>query len=132
MQSIATVEQLLDLRHRFRSVFLLRQAADYRFELPMLTETVNRNISLRFNGYKNECGCFTGGLLMGLCAVFLLPYVLLSSIPIADLGWRHLGLSVLGLIACMFIGKALGILFGRLRMVRTLNDAIAQVGSGPM
>jgi len=58
--------------------------------------------------------------------------VLLSSIPIADLGWRHLGLSVLGLIACMFIGKALGILFGRLRMVRTLNDAIAQVGSGPM
>ena len=132
MPSIATLEQLLELRHRFRSVFLLRHATDYRFELPMLTEQVNRDIGLRFNSHKNECGCFAGGLLVGLCGVSLLLYVLLSGISIADLGWRQLGLSLLGLIACLFIGKALWVLYSRLRMVGTLNEAIALAGGSPV
>lgn len=97
---------------------------NYKFDLQGLTSEDNQNISNAVNHYNNACGCKTGGLLMSLtfCGTILFFFITdgaLSTVTLGQLLWL-IGLAIAGAL----MGKAIGILWSKWKLIQLSNELL--------
>lgn len=121
MNVINSVEQLRAINHRLGITAFFDRVPHYRFAIPELSESINREASERMSNYQNACGCFEGGLLMGITVIgFVVSYVI-SGRSISAFGMRDL-LTFLGLFfVSTLVGKMFGVLWARVRAVQLVR-----------
>ena len=78
MKEINSVIQLYSISRRGLFASLFHKIADYKLSVLSTLEKINNQISCLFNRYKNECGCFVGGLFMGTSVIVTTIYFLIS------------------------------------------------------
>ena len=116
MKEINSITQLHSVVRRDVFSSLFNKIPDYKLSLPSTSETRNNQISYLLNRYKNECGCFVGGLFMGTSVIVISSYFLMSEAEFLELAWS----SIFGVVAIVFassiIGKIVGKLFAKVQM----------------
>lgn len=125
MQYIDSVEQLRKVAHQLRAISFVRKLPDYQFDIPELSAEVNQKASQVMNKYKNECGCFTGGLFMGISVISVISYYLISSQSVSDVGLKHLIFFIVLISGGALTGKMIGLLWARFRMVQLVRATLA-------
>jgi len=121
MKEIRSINQLHSVVRRDVIASLFTKIPDYKLVLPTESETKNKQISSRLNRYKNECGCFAGGLFMGLIVIFITCYFLLGEVSFLDLDWYTLP-GVVGIVfTSSLAGKFVGLLWAKVQMLRTVR-----------
>lgn len=124
MQDINSVEQLRKIDRQFRTISLVRKMPDYQFVIPELSESTNHEASQLMNNYKNECGCFTGGLSMGVSVISIISYYLISDQRVLDIDLKHLIFFTVLIIGSALLGKIVGLLWARFRMVQVVRKTV--------
>jgi hypothetical protein len=121
MNVISSVEQLRALSRTPSILRFFGRVPDCQFAIPELSETSNREATERLSNYRNACGCFAGGLVMGLAVIgFVIAYAL-SGRGISDFGVMDF-LMFLGLFtASTLVGKSLGMLWARVRAIQLVR-----------
>ena len=121
MNVINSVEQLRAINHRLGITSCFDRVTHYRFAIPELPESRNREANERMSNYQNACGCFEGGLLMGITVIgFIVSYVI-SGRSISAFGVKEF-LTFLGLFfVSTLAGKMFGLLLARVRAVQLVR-----------
>lgn len=125
MQYIDSVEQLRKIDRQLRAISLVSKMPDYQFTIPELSESTNHETSQLMNNYKNDCGCFTGGLFMGVSFISIISYYLISRQRIFDINLKHFIFIISFIFGSAIIGKIVGLLWARFRMVQVVRKTIA-------
>ncbi len=121
MKEIRSINQLHSVVRRDVIASLFNKIPDYKLVLPTESEAKNKQMGSRLNRYKNDCGCFTGGIFMGLSVIFFTSYFLLGEVAFLDLDWYTM-LGVVGIVfASSLAGKIVGLLWAKVQMVRTVR-----------
>lgn len=120
MNVINSAEQLRAINHRL-GITSFFDVPHYRFAIPELSESSNREANERMTNYQNACGCFEGGLLMGITVIgFVVSYVI-SGRSISAFGMEDF-LIFLGLFfVSTLVGKMFGVLWARVRAVQLVR-----------
>lgn len=125
MQNINSVEQLRKIDRQLRTFSLVSNMPDYQFTIPELSESINQEKSQLLNNYKNECGCSTGSLFMGVSIISIISYYLISKQGISDIDLKNLLLFTVLVIGSALIGKIVGLLWARFRMIQVVRKTVA-------
>jgi hypothetical protein len=88
-----------------------------RFELPELSSDQNRTFSVLCNRLQKACGCASGGLFMSVAAVVLAAGVFIGGDGLSDVDLMLALRSVGTLIVATAVGKLLGLLWARWRLL---------------
>lgn len=127
MKEISSINQLHSVVRGDVVASLFNKIPDYELVLPSESEDKNNQISSRLNRYKNECGCFTGGLFMGMSVIVITSYFLLGEAVFLDMDWY----AMLGVVVIVFVsliaGKIVGLLWAKVQMIRTVRRIIREV-----
>lgn len=124
MEHINSIEQLMRVDYLLRSISIGSGMPDYQFIIPELSESTNHEVSQLMNNYKNECGCFTGGLFMGLSVISVISYYLISSQRVSDIDLKHIIFSTGFIIGSALLGKIVGLLWARFRMIQLVQKTL--------
>ena len=118
MNIISSVEQLRALARGRALIRFFQRIPDSQFAIPELSEASNREATERLSNYRSTCGCFAGGLVMGLSVIGFFVAYALSGRRITDFGVMDF-LLFLGLFTVStLVGKSLGVLWARVRAVQ--------------
>ena len=121
MNVINSVEQLRAINHRLGITSFFDRMPHYRFAIPELSESSNREASERMSNYQNACGCFEGGLLMGISVIGFVASYVISGRSISAFGVKEF-LAFLGLLfVSTLVGKMFGVLWARVRTVQLVR-----------
>lgn len=121
MDVISSVEQLRALSRRRALLGLLQRIPDSQFAIPELSDASNRDATVRLSNYRTVCGCFAGGLVMGLSVIGFFVAYALSGRGISDFGVMD-SLVFVGLFAVStLVGKSLGVLWARVRAIQLVR-----------
>lgn len=122
MNVINSVEQLRAINQGLGITSFLDRVPHYRFAIPQLSESSNRQASEWMSNYQNACGCFEGGLLMGITVIgFVVSYVI-SGRSISAFGVKEFLAFVGLLVVSTLVGKMLGVLWARVRAVQLIRQ----------
>jgi hypothetical protein len=95
---------------------------------PELSLAHNRSFSMLAAGYQKACGCAAGGLFMTIAVAAMIGYfVIHHRHPLDDVAIGHLATLLGGGALAALTGKAVGLLWARLRLlmlVTTMQRAI--------
>ena len=121
MEIVKNIEKVDVIRSQVRSFSFQNELPEYEFELQGLPDIVNQRITQQYRQFKHACGCFEGGLCMGITAFSILLYSLFSSVGFVSFFKMH-GFKVLGiLLLTAAVGKGFGLLYARFKFMRQLN-----------
>lgn len=124
-RQIHTLDQLRVLKKHLWRLRLADDSPDFDFSLAQLSEQQNQQLGEQVNRYKNECGCFLAGLLMGVSVLLMLIHFFISY-GFADIGIRTL-LTFAGLlVSAALSGKLLAMLWARLRLINVVNSVLVE------
>lgn len=128
MQNIHSVEQLREIDRQLRTILLVsKKMPYYQFAIPELSESTNDEASQLMNNYKSVCGCFTGGLLMGLSVISIISYYLVSNQRVSDIDLKHFIFFTVLIIGSALLGKMVGLLWARFRMVQVVRKTVTLI-----
>jgi hypothetical protein len=122
MQPISSIKELQNLYYLLRSFSIVKNRSDFLLDLPMLSRTTNHLISQRLNNYKNACGCFTGGLFLGISVILLSIYFIFGNISFSENILQIVFSSVGFVIGSSLLGKISGLIWARFRMIQLLGN----------
>ncbi len=125
IQKVNSLEQLQEIYHQLRTISFIKKGSDYQFFLPELSVAANDEVSQVLNSYKHECGCFLGGLFMGISTLCIVGYYLVFARHTLEINLRHVLLSIMFIITSALIGKMVGLLWARFQMIQVVNKTIA-------
>lgn len=125
MNQINSVEQLRAANRRLGVGSLIGRVPYYQFAIPDLPEASNRDASQLMSNYQNACGCFAGGLLMGATVIGFIVQYLMSGRGVSDVGLPDFALFLALFVCSTLIGKMLGVLWARFRMVQVVRRMMA-------
>jgi hypothetical protein len=125
MNEIISVEQLRAINRQLWLVSVVNQAPHYQFAIPDLPESSNRQASQWMSKYRNVCGCFTGHLLMGVTLISFTVHYLASGRGISEFGLRDFAVFIALFVGSALLGKMLGVLWARVRMVQVIRKMMA-------
>lgn len=121
MKEINSIKQLHSMVRVDAVASIFSKVPDYKVVLPSKSEDKNNEISGLLNRYKNECGCFTGGLFMGMSVISIIGYFLGSEAAISDLNvYALFGLAGI-VFASSIAGKIVGLLWAKAQMIRIVR-----------
>jgi hypothetical protein len=103
----------------------LRSVPHYRFALPAFSEADNLIATQKLTNYRRACGCFAGGLLMSLCVVGFAARLVLGGRRLVDFGARDLLVFFTLFTVSTLAGKALGLLWARVRAIQLVRRIAA-------
>lgn len=127
MKEISSINQLHTVVYRDVFVSLVSKIPDYKLALPSESEDKNNQISNLLNRYKNECGCFIGGLSMGISVIVITSYFVMSEATFLDLDLSAM-IVVVGIVfASSIIGKVVGLVWAKVQMFRTVRRIVFSV-----
>ena len=121
MEHIDSIEKLWQLKRQAWSFRRLSKMPDYSFNLPGLSEKVNHDLGEMMNIHKNECGCTTGGLFMGTSVICIAGYYIFGTPRFRDVDVRQLSMIASIILACAVLGKLLGLIRARIKMIQLIN-----------
>lgn len=124
MQNIISAEQLRITHQQLLTNLIISNKSDYYFTIPQLSESSNQEVSQLMNKHKNECGCSLGSKFMGLGIVALICYFIIDQQPVFQKNFKHYIIIVSFIIGCAIIGKIVGLLWARFRMIQIVNKTI--------
>ncbi len=122
--TIASHSELLALYADLRRVDGLRTTMHYDFRLPELDRAVNDRLSAVMNRYAGACGCNSGSLVMSLGVLALLLEYFVMGGQFASIGARELWWWGGWAITFAVVGKLVGLLWARWRMISVIRDAV--------
>lgn len=126
---ISSVEQLRALSRGTTLIRFLRRVPHSEFAIPELSEQSNREATERLANYRNACGCFAGGLVMGLSVIGFVVVYAFSGRGLADFGVMDF-LLFLGLFTVStLVGKSLGVLWARVRAIQLVRRVATLVAA---
>ena len=99
----------------------LRNVPDLKFALPVFSEADNRNATQRLTNYRRACGCFAGGLISSLCIVGFAVSWFIGPRHLSEFGAMNLLQFFALFTVSMFAGKALGVLWARVRAIQLVR-----------
>jgi len=126
IEVISSIEQMRALSRQFGLALLAGQVPRLRFAITGLSEASNREASERMSNYQSECGCFAGGLLTGLFAITFIIHYFVSGHSFVGGGLKSVALLVALLLGSSLVGKILGLLWARIRMIRLIRRMAAR------
>jgi hypothetical protein len=98
---------------------------DYRFALPAFSEADNLIATQKLTNYRRACGCFAGGLVMSVCVIGFAASYFIGGRHITDFGAKDLLLFFALFTVSTFAGKALGLLWARVRAIQLVRRIAA-------
>lgn len=105
-------------------VSLFNKIPDYKLTLPSESESKNNQISNLLNRYKNECGCFMGGIFMGMSVIIIISYLMMIEATFSDMGWGAMILVVGIVFVSSIVGKIVGLVWAKVQMLRTVKRVV--------
>ena len=103
----------------------LSKEPDFQFALPELSESTNLQTTQQMNNHKNDCGCFTGGLFMGISVLSIVATFVLGYQQLSDMDLKRFAFLALLTVACAMLGKLVGLLWARFRMIQVVRRTVA-------
>lgn len=100
---------------------LFRGSVERRFEVPELSAAQNLELGQQIERYRMDCGCFAGGLSMGVGSLALAVHYFVAVGGVGDIGPRELLLFLGAAVGFALLGKAAGVTWARTRMIRALR-----------
>jgi hypothetical protein len=126
IQEIRSFEQLQTVVRQFGIASLVSRVPRVRFVIAGLPEAANREASERMANYQSECGCFAGGLAMGASVLaFIILFIVSGRSPVGG-GFQGVAWFFVLLVVSTMLGKLLGLLWARVRMVRLIRKMAAR------
>jgi hypothetical protein len=123
---IRSVEELRTLSRGPSLLRFLQQVPNTRFELPELSDDRNRDATTRLSNYRDACGCFAGGLVMGLAVIGFFTAFAMSGRGISDVRLSDLLVFLSLFIVSTLAGKAIGVLWARIRAIQLIRRLATQ------
>ena len=130
VQNINSVEQLRRISRQLTGLSSVSGMPDYRFAIPDLSEAINDEASQQMNNYKNACGCFMGGLFMGVTAISIISFYLTSNEGFSEIDLTQSAILAAFIIGSVLLGKTIGLLWARIRMIQ-LSKKIVRLTNSP-
>lgn len=124
MQNVESISQLQELESQLKSVLLTGDKPDFDFLIPELSRQANLELSRLMNSLKDECGCFVGGLFMGLSFMVLTSYFFISGNRFGDIDIQNTLVSIGIIIGSTLLGKMVGVLWARVRMIQLVRRTL--------
>lgn len=129
IKEIKSIAQLRAVVRTDAFTSLFGTPPDYKLALPSESDDTNNQLSILLNEYKNECGCFTGGIFMGMSVVGMCIYFSVSEAAFLELSWSSM-LGVVGLVfGSSIIGKLIGLIWAKIQMLRIARRVEFSVSS---
>ena len=126
IQEISSIEQLRALGRWLGIALLIGPAPRFQFAISHLPAVTNREANQRMANYQSACGCFAGGLTMGLSALTFIVVYFVSGRSLVGGGLKGVALFFALLLGSSLAGKALGLLWARIRMVQLIRTMAAR------
>jgi hypothetical protein len=109
-------------RRQLRAITLTGDMPAVSFQLPELSYEKNQSVSALASSYQKECGCASGGFFMSLTVVAIVVSYFVSGNHLSNINLRGV-LSFLGAaVLAAVVGKLLGLLWARWRLLRLAAD----------
>lgn len=115
---IRDFESLQAWTQQLYSIVQPRNLSNVQFELRELSDEQNRSVSALANGWRTACGCASGSFLMSVTVVSLIANHFVSGGHFVDIGMRQVGTLVGMAIIAALVGKLIGLLWARWRLLR--------------
>jgi hypothetical protein len=122
MQEIHSLEQLRAI-DRDLGVFALVKPVRYlKFAVAGVSEERNLEASEKIAKYQKACGCFAGGITMGLCFLAYIVFLIVSGETLLNGGAvLEILFSIALFLGSTLVGKALGRLWAKVQMIRLIR-----------
>ena len=130
---VRDLEMLQAWSRRLWTTVLPHRLPRVRFELSMFPDEVNESISALANGWRDACGCASGGFFMTISVVSSIWFYFSSGGRFTDLSLQHVGVLVGVFVLATAVGKALGLIWARFRLLqqaRRLTSKLRRMRNG--
>ena len=122
IQEIRTLEELRAIDRDLGPFALVRPVRHLKFAIAGVSEESNREASEKIASYQKECGCFAGGIAMGLCFLAYIVFVCVSGeTPLNGGVLLEIAFFIALFVGSTLVGKALGKLWAKVRMIRLVR-----------
>lgn len=125
MTIIATYRDLVKLHHRLHKFSVRDWKEEYNFQLAGFSAEENERLGILLNSYSKECGCNAGSFIMSMSSIGSITYYFISGGTLAAAGLHHWLWLAAFAAAGALMGKLIGVLHARWKMIRLINNAIS-------
>lgn len=123
MTTITTHRELVKLRSRLSKLSVHNWREEYTLQVMGLSGEENERLGILLSRYGKECGCNMGSFMMSLASIGASAYYFTSGGRLHSSSLRHwLWLAIIAAGGAL-LGKVLGLLYARWRMIRHIDNA---------
>jgi hypothetical protein len=108
-------------RKEIRSL-LFSDFPEYTFNLPVLSEVENKELTRQVKNYTGECGCQTGSFLMSMIFIGSVAWYFISGNKFSEISFRDVLLLGGFTLAGAITGKVAGLISARWKLIKLSNE----------